>query len=307
MQRWDIVIYNASSIRFPVGTTVPRFGAHMSISGGLYTACERGRRAGCDIIQIFSKNQQQWRARPLTEAEIARFKEAQQSEGVPVVMVHDSYLINLAAPGDELWHKSIDAFREELERCAALGIPYLVTHPGAHVGSGEEAGLQRVADALNQLFDAGTGMGVTVLLETTAGQGSSLGRRFEELARLIELTRQTDRVGVCVDTCHIFAAGYDIRSADAYAVTMAELERVIGLERIRAFHLNDSQKDLGSRVDRHAHIGEGRIGIEGFRALVNDPRFAGLPMVLETPKDEDLADDVRNLATLRSLVEQIEH
>jgi len=281
---------------------VPRFGAHMSISGGLYTACERGRRAGCDIIQIFSKNQQQWRARPLTGAEIARFKEAQQSEGVPVVMVHDSYLINLAAPGDELWHRSIDAFREELERCAALGIPYLVTHPGAHVGSGEEAGLHRVADALNQLFDAGAGAGVTVLLETTAGQGSSLGRRFEELARLIELTRQAERVGVCVDTCHIFAAGYDIRSAEAYAVTMAELERIIGLERVKAFHLNDSQKDLGSRVDRHAHIGEGRIGIEGFRALVNDPRFAGLPMVLETPKEEDLADDVRNLATLRSLV-----
>ncbi|NWG18914.1 MAG: deoxyribonuclease IV [Chloroflexi bacterium] len=281
---------------------MPRFGAHMSISGGLYTACERGRRAGCDIIQIFSKNQQQWRARPLTGAEIARFKEAQQSEGVPVVMVHDSYLINLAAPGDELWHRSIDAFREELERCAALGIPYLVTHPGAHVGSGEEAGLHRVADALNQLFDAGAGAGVTVLLETTAGQGSSLGRRFEELARLIELTRQAERVGVCVDTCHIFAAGYDIRSAEAYAVTMAELERIIGLERVKAFHLNDSQKDLGSRVDRHAHIGEGRIGIEGFRALVNDPRFAGLPMVLETPKEEDLADDVRNLATLRSLV-----
>ncbi len=281
---------------------MPRFGAHMSISGGLYTACERGRRAGCDIIQIFSKNQQQWRARPLTGAEIARFKEAQQSEGVPVVMVHDSYLINLAAPGDELWHRSIDAFREELERCAALGIPYLVTHPGAHVGSGEEAGLHRVADALNQLFDAGAGAGVTVLLETTAGQGSSLGRRFEELARLIELTRQAERVGVCVDTCHIFAAGYDIRSAEAYAVTMAELERIIGLERVKAFHLNDSQKDLGSRVDRHAHIGEGRIGIEGFRALVNDQRFAGLPMVLETPKEEDLADDVRNLATLRSLV-----
>ncbi len=281
---------------------MPRFGAHMSISGGLYTACERGRRAGCDIIQIFSKNQQQWRARPLTGAEIARFKEAQQSEGVPVVMVHDSYLINLAAPGDELWYRSIDAFREELERCAALGIPYLVTHPGAHVGSGEEAGLHRVADALNQLFDAGAGAGVTVLLETTAGQGSSLGRRFEELARLIELTRQAERVGVCVDTCHIFAAGYDIRSAEAYAVTMAELERIIGLERVKAFHLNDSQKDLGSRVDRHAHIGEGRIGIEGFRALVNDQRFAGLPMVLETPKEEDLADDVRNLATLRSLV-----
>lgn len=277
------------------------FGAHMSISGGLYTACERGRRAGCDVVQIFSKNQQQWRAKPLTDAEIARFKEAQQSESVPAVMVHDSYLINLAAPGDELWQKSIAAFREELDRCAALGIPYLVTHPGAHVGSGEDAGLERVAAALNLLLAEGAGANVTVLLETTAGQGSSLGRRFEELARLIELTNRSERIAVCVDTCHIFAAGYDIRTPEAYAATMAEMERVLGIDRVKAFHVNDSQKDLGSRVDRHAHIGEGFIGIEGFRALVNDPRFAGLPMVLETPKEEDLADDVRNLATLRGL------
>lgn len=280
-----------------------QFGAHMSISGGLYTACERGRRAGCDVVQIFSKNQQQWRAKPLADAEIARFKEAQQSEGVPAVMVHDSYLINLAAPGDELWHKSINAFREELERCAALGIPYLVTHPGAHVGSGEDAGLERVGAALNLLLDEGAGAGVTVLLETTAGQGSSLGRRFEELARLIELTKHSERICVCVDTCHIFAAGYDIRTAEAYAATMAELERTIGSERVKAFHVNDSQKDLGSRVDRHAHIGEGMIGLEGFRSLVNDSRFAGLPMVLETPKEEDLADDIRNLATLRGLID----
>ena len=285
-----------------------RFGAHMSISGGLHTACERGRRAGCDVAQIFSKNQQQWRARPLTDEEIARFKEAQVTEGVPVVMVHDSYLINLAAPGDELWHKSIAAFREELERCALLGIPCLVTHPGAHVGSGEDAGLRRVAAALDLVFETGVGRDVIVLLETTAGQGSSLGRRFEELARIIEYSRHPERLGVCVDTCHIFAAGYDIRTPEAYAATIEELDRVIGIARVKAFHLNDSQKELGSRVDRHTHIGEGCIGLEGFRALVNDERFAGLPMVLETPKGDDLADDVRNLATLRSLCNgQSEH
>ncbi len=279
-----------------------RFGAHMSISGGVYTACERGRRAGCDVVQIFSKNQQQWRARPLTDSEIAHFKEAQITEGVPVVLVHDSYLINLAAPGDDLWHKSLAAFHEELERCAQLGVPYLVTHPGAHVGSGEEAGLRRVVEALDRVFEANAGAGVTVLLETTAGQGSSLGRRFEELARIIEYSRYPDRLGVCVDTCHIFAAGYDIRTPEQYAATIEELDRVIGISRVKAFHLNDSQKDLGSRVDRHTHIGEGCIGLEGFRALVNDDRFADLPMVLETPKGDDLADDMRNLATLRRLL-----
>lgn len=283
-----------------------RFGAHMSISGGLYTACERGRRAGCDVVQIFSKNQQQWRARPLTDEDIARFKEAQVVEGVPVVMVHDSYLINLAAPGDELWHKSLDAFQEELERCALLGVPYLVTHPGAHVGSGEEAGLRRVADALDRVFESGVGTDVIVLLETTAGQGSSLGRRFEELARIIEYSRYPERLGVCVDTCHIFAAGYDIRTPERYAVTIEELDRVIGIARVKAFHLNDSQKDLGSRVDRHTHIGEGCIGLEGFRALVNDERFADLPMVLETPKGDDLADDIRNLKTLRNLSAEVD-
>jgi deoxyribonuclease-4 len=280
-----------------------KFGAHMSISGGLHKAFGHGERAGCDTIQIFSKNQQQWRGKPLLDQDIALFQAEQQRTGFGPLIVHDSYLINLASPNDELWEKSIAAFGDELERCAALGIPYLVTHPGAHTGSGEEAGLRREAEALNRLFEAGTGGDTLVLLETTAGQGSCLGHRFEHLATLIELVGQEKRIGVCVDTCHILAAGYDIRTPDACAATFDEFDRVIGIERIKAFHLNDSQKDLGSRVDRHSHIGEGYVGLEGFRAIVNDPRFAQIPMILETPKGEDLAEDIENLAKLRGLLQ----
>jgi deoxyribonuclease-4 len=280
-----------------------KFGAHMSISGGLHKAFGHGERAGCDTVQIFSKNQQQWRGKPLTEQDIAQFKAEQQRTGFGPIIVHDSYLINLASPKDELWEKSIAAFADELERCSALGIPYLVTHPGAHTGSGEEAGLRREAEALNRLFDAGVGGDVQVLLETTAGQGSCLGHRFEHLAQLIELAHRPERLGVCVDTCHILAAGYDIRTPEACAATFDEFDRVIGLGRLKAFHLNDSQKDLGSRVDRHTHIGQGCVGLEGFRAIVNDPHFADLPMILETPKGDDLAEDIENLGKLRSLLQ----
>jgi deoxyribonuclease-4 len=279
-----------------------KFGAHMSISGGLHKAFGHGERAGCDTIQIFSKNQQQWRGKPLNEQDIAQFKAEQQRSGFGPLVVHDSYLINLASPNDELWEKSIAAFADELERCAALGIPYLVTHPGAHTGSGEDVGLEREAAALNRLFERGAGGDVTVLLETTAGQGSCLGYRFEHLARLIELVDRDERLGVCVDTCHILAAGYDIRTPEAYATTFDEFGRLVGIDRIKVFHLNDSQKDLGSRVDRHTHIGEGCVGLEGFRSVVNDPRFADLPMILETPKGEDLAEDIANLAKLRGLI-----
>jgi deoxyribonuclease IV len=279
-----------------------KFGAHMSISGGLHKAFGHGERAGCDTVQIFSKNQQQWRGKPLTEQDIALFQAEQLRTGFEPLIVHDSYLINLASPKDELWEKSIAAFADELERCAALGIPYLVTHPGAHVGSGEEAGLRREADALNRLFDAGTGAPTMVLLETTAGQGTCLGHRFEHLATLIELVGQNDRIGICVDTCHLLAAGYDIRTPEACAATFEEFDRVLGIERIKAFHLNDSQKDLGSRVDRHTHIGDGCVGLDGFRAIVNDPRFAQIPMILETPKGDDLAEDIENLAKLRGLL-----
>lgn len=279
-----------------------KFGAHMSISGGLYKAFGHGERAGCDTIQLFSKNQQQWRAKPLLDDEIDRFKAEHARTGYGPLVVHDSYLINLASPNDELWEKSIAAFAEELDRCHQLGIPYLVTHPGAHTGSGEQAGLLRETEALNRLFAEGIGGDVMVLLENTAGQGTCLGSRFEHLATLIAGSNHQERLGVCIDTCHTLAAGYDVRNAETCAATFAEFDRVVGLDRIKVFHINDSQKDLGSRVDRHAHIGEGYVGMAGFHAIVNDRRFADIPMLLETPKGEDLAEDIENLARLRSLV-----
>jgi deoxyribonuclease IV len=278
------------------------FGAHMSISGGVSKAFARGASVSCEAMQIFSKNERQWNAKPILPEEVAAFKAEQARTGIGPVIVHDSYLINLAAPADELWEKSIAAFSHELERCDLLGIPYIVTHPGAHTGSGEETGLAREAVALNRIFEAGVGGSTMVLLETTAGQGSALGNRFEHLARLFELVPHHERMAVCVDTCHIFAAGYDIRDAASYQATFAEFDRIVGLNRIKCFHLNDSQKDLGSRVDRHSHIGQGCIGLEGFRLLVNDPRFADLPMIIETPKGDDMAEDVQNLSLLRSLV-----
>ena len=279
------------------------FGAHMSISGGVAKSFARGESIGIEVMQIFAKNANQWKAKPYADADIAAYKAEALRSGIAPVMVHDSYLINMAAPADELWEKSLAAFADELERCNALGIPYLVTHPGAHTGSGEEAGIARQIAALNRLFDEGVGGTTTVLLETTAGQGTVLGWRFEQLARIMEGVRQPERVAVCVDTCHILAAGYDIRTPEGYAATFDEFERLIGLDRIKAFHLNDSLKDLGSRVDRHTHIGEGFVGLEAFRLLVNDSRFASLPMVIETPKGEDMAEDVQNLTLLRSLVE----
>lgn len=278
------------------------FGAHMSIGGGVSKAFARGEQVGCEAMQIFSKSDRQWVAKPIPPEEVALFRAEQARTGIGPVVVHDSYLINLAAPADELWEKSIAAFAEELQRCELLNIGFIVTHPGAHTGSGEEAGLRREADALNRLFEAGVGGDTVVLLETTAGQGTTLGNRFEHLAQLFELVPHPKRLGVCVDTCHLFAAGYDLRTPETYAATVAEFDRLIGVSQIRCFHLNDSQKDLGSRVDRHSHIGQGFIGLEGFRLLVNDPRFHQLPMIIETPKGDDMAEDIENLTLLRSLV-----
>ncbi len=277
------------------------FGAHMSISGGIATAFARGEQVQCETIQIFTKSERQWQAKPLNDEDMAAYRAEQQRTGIRPVVVHDSYLINLASPKDDLWERSLAAFSEELERCHALGIPYLVTHPGAHTGSGEAVGLLREAEALNRLLGAGVGGEVMILLETTAGQGSALGWRFEHLARLLELVPDNQRIGICVDTCHIFTAGYDIRTTETYTHTFAEFERLIGTERIKVFHLNDTDKELGSKVDRHAHIGQGQIGVEAFRMLVNDPRFRHLPMIIETPKDKDMREDVENLTLLRSL------
>lgn len=278
-----------------------QFGAHMSIGGGVAHAFARGESIQLEAMQIFLKSERQWKAKALTEEDVAAYQAEQQRTGIHPVIVHDSYLINMASPKDDLWEKSIAAFAEELERCHRLNIPYIVTHPGAHTGSGEETGLLREAEALNRLLNEGVGGDTMILLETTAGQGSALGWRFEHLARLIELVQHEERLGVCVDTCHIFTAGYDIRTPEAYAATMQAFDAIIGLERIKAFHLNDTDKAFGSRRDHHAHIGQGNIGLEAFRQIVNDPHFAHLPMIIETPKGKELTEDVENLALLRSL------
>lgn len=303
------IMTNETHAARPQQTALPctalNLGAHMSVSGGLHLAFERAAAAGCTTVQIFTKSERQWNAKPITDDAVEQFQTEQQRTGIGPV-VHDSYLINLASPKDDLWHKSSAAFAHELERCEQLAIPYLVTHPGAHTGAGVESGLQREADALNRLFAAGVGGTTMVLLETTAGQGTTLGGRFEELAWLLEHTAFPERIGVCVDTCHIFAAGYDFRTAEGYAAVFDELTSLVGLERIKAFHLNDSKGTLGGHLDRHAAIGDGEIGLNGFRLLVNDVRFVGLPMLLETPKSDDETEDRRNLATLCSLREDVD-
>jgi deoxyribonuclease IV len=276
-------------------------GAHMSIAGGMHKAFERGKHVRCATIQIFLKNSNQWDAKPLTEQDRFLFKEAQKRSGIEPVLAHDSYLINLASPDAALYQKSLTAFVEEMKRANFLGVPCLVLHPGAHVGSGLESGIARVAKALKQALVL-VEPPVSILLENIAGQGTGIGYRFEQLAAILERIRNTDRVGICLDTCHAFAAGYDIRTEEGYEATIREFDRLIGIEKILAFHVNDSKKDLGSRVDRHFHIGKGSIGLDGFRFLVNDKRFIRIPKILETPKDSGFRMDMRNLATLRSLM-----
>jgi len=262
---------------------------------------EHGQTAGCDVVQLFSKSERQWVGKQITDDDVARFTEARERTGVVPVMIHDSYLINLSSPDDALWHKSTDALRDELNRARQLGVPYVNTHPGSHVGQGVEAGLARMIAALDRLGAQGAYEGVAVLLETTAGQGTNLGSRFEEIGYLIAHTQYPDAFGVCLDTCHVFAAGYDLRTPETYAATMATFDEHIGLDRLKALHLNDALQPLGDHKDRHAAIGEGHIGLEGFRNVVTDPRLAGLPMVLETPKSTDLHEDIENLTRLRAL------
>ena len=280
---------------------MPRLGAHMSVAGGLHLAFERFQKAGCEALQIFTRNQRQWRAAPVTDEEATLFKTALNAAGNPPVASHDSYLINLASGKPETVDKSMAALADELVRCEALAIPYLVMHPGSHLGDGVDVGIERFVKHLDTVLAASSAESVRVLLETTAGQGTNLGSRFEELAAMIEKSQHPDRLGVCFDTCHAFAAGYDFRSPQGYETVFAELDRLIGLERLKFFHLNDSVKGLGSHVDRHTHIGQGEIGLEAFRLLMNDPRFTSHPMTLETPKGDDLAEDIENLSVLRSL------
>jgi deoxyribonuclease-4 len=279
-------------------------GAHMSIAGGIDLAPLRGQEVGCRTMQLFTKSSNQWRARPLPHEEIERYRANLRATGIAPAVAHDSYLINLASTDAELHRKSMAAFLEELERAEALGIPYLVTHPGAHVGAGEEAGLRQVAKSVRELLKRTKDYQVQVIIETAAGQGTSLGHRFEQIAALLDQIGLPERTGVCLDTCHVFAAGYDIRTPEGYADVIGAFDTVVGVQQLKVIHLNDSKKELGCRVDRHEHIGKGNIGLEAFRCLLADPRLKGIPMILETPKDDDfLLSDRRNLDTLRRLAD----
>lgn len=281
---------------------MPLLGAHMSISGGLHLAFGRLQEVGGEALQIFSKNERQWNAPEIAAQEVQLFTDRWRDAGSLPAAIHDSYLINLAASDPLKLEKSVIAFAEELSRAELLRIPFLITHPGSHLGLGVETGLQRLVENLDRALEISETASAMVLIETTAGQGTNLGSSFEEIAFILGESSHRERFGVCFDTCHAFAAGYDLRNEKAYRETFLEFDEVIGLEHLKFFHLNDSKKGLGSRVDRHEHIGEGCIGLDGFRLLLNDPRFQKHPMVLETPKGKDLENDRKNLHVLRSLI-----
>ncbi|TAK59792.1 MAG: deoxyribonuclease IV [Bacteroidetes bacterium] len=279
----------------------PLIGAHESIAGGIYKAFERGESVGCRTLQVFTKNNTQWRAKPLTGEDITNYKTSQLESNISPVVAHSCYLINLCASNKETLRKSREAFIDELKRCEMLGIPYLNFHPGSHGGKGEEEGIKGIIESLNIAHEQTKGVRVSSILETTAGQGSAIGYRFEHLKKIIEGVDEPERMAVCIDTCHVFAAGYDISTDEGYEATITLFDEIIGLNRLVAFHANDSKKLLGSRVDRHEHIGKGAIGEAGFRCLMRDTRFVTIPKILETPKGEDLEEDRMNLETLRKL------
>jgi deoxyribonuclease-4 len=279
-------------------------GAHMSISGGLHLAIDRAVAAGCGVLQIFTRNSNQWKGKPVGEADAALFREKFTVSGLHEIISHDIYLINLAAPPGETRDKSLAAFRDELETCARLEIKKVVMHPGSHLTDSPDVGLTRVIEAFDQLFDEVPQFEGKVLIETTAGQGTNLGRTFEELATIMNGSKFPQKFGVCFDTCHTFAAGYDTATAEGYADTMEQFDRLIGLEQLQCFHFNDSKKGLGSRVDRHEHIGQGTLGLNPFRFILNDPRFTRIPKILETPKGDNEDMDAVNLEILRGLVGQ---
>jgi deoxyribonuclease-4 len=276
-------------------------GAHVSIAGGLHNAPHNGKAGTCEVVQIFTRARNPWGTRRILPREVEKFRQAQEETKVRVVCAHDSYLINLASPDKALFRKSWVALLEETRRCDLLGIPLLVAHPGSHVGSGEARGLARIAEAVNRVLDRSADGKVTICLETTAGQGTSLGHRFEHLAHILDRVENGDRMDVCLDTCHIFAAGYPIETRKGYRETMKAFDDLLGLARIRVIHMNDSKRGSGSRVDRHEHIGRGRIGKDPFGFFLNDRRLSRVPKILETPKASPL-DDRLNLKRLRSLV-----
>ena len=278
-------------------------GAHLSIAGGVDKAFDRAEKLACTSFQIFTKSNRQWKARELTSDEIERYHQRQAETGIEPVICHASYLINIGASDEKVWQKSVEALVVELERCELLKIPHLVLHPGAHMGEGVEIGIDQVVKALDMVHERLPGYKVKIALEITAGQGSALGSKFSEIGQMIESTRESGRLAVCFDTCHALAAGYEFRDGTSYKNMIDEFDSVIGLNRLKVIHMNDSVQDVGSRVDRHAHIGQGCIGLEPFGYFLNDSRFEKVPFLLETPKDDDPADDEQNLDKLRELVE----
>jgi deoxyribonuclease-4 len=288
-------------IRVPLFKNNPPLGAHTSIAGGVFNAIYSGAEIACEVVQIFSKNQMQWRGKPLSSEEVDKFQRAIAETGIIPMVVHDSYLINLAGPNKFIYRKSLEALADELQRCETLQIPYLVMHPGSHLGQGEQRGLAQLADALGQCYEKAGVANTTVLLETTAGQGSNLGYTFEQLKYLMAHSSLKERIGVCLDTCHIFAAGYDLRNKKVWESSKQKFDQIIGLENLKIIHANDSKKELGSRVDRHARIGQGKIGLKGFSLLIKDPDLQKIPFILEIPGGEEayredllLLRDMRN-------------
>jgi deoxyribonuclease IV len=292
----------SGAARFGFDSDHDLLGAHVSTQGGVTTIFDRGREIGATALAFFSKNNNRWHAKPLSPDEIARFSALWKAGGAAPLVVHSAYLINLAATSEAILERSIAGMADELGRAEALGAHAVVLHPGAHMGAGSAAGIDRIARSLDRVHQMLPGLEVVTLLETSAGQGSCLGCTFEELGAMIRLIDDPGRVGICVDTCHIFAAGYDIRTEEGWNRTIDELDMHVGIDRVAAFHLNDSKRELGSRVDRHQHIGEGEIGLDAFAHILNDPRFAGIPKLLETPKTVPVASDVENLRRLRSLL-----
>ncbi|MFC1479269.1 deoxyribonuclease IV [Planctomycetota bacterium] len=274
-------------------------GAHISTAGGIGKSPEKAQTIGADAIQVFSKNQKQWKAKPLQEQDILLFNENMTKFNIKCSAVHDSYLINLATSDSANQKKSRSAFLDEVIRADLLAIPLLIFHPGSHVGAGEAEGVNLAGLALRETLDNTSGSGVMLLIETTAGQGTSVGYTFQQIRDMIDKGGSGERLGVCYDTAHTFAAGYDIRDRESYQETFESFNRIIGVDRLKAFHLNDSKKEFNSRVDRHDHIGEGYIGREGFKLLLNDPRFKTIPGFLETPGGEKYYK--KNLSILRSL------
>jgi len=281
----------------------PLLGAHFSISKGLHNAIYEAEKYGCSALQIFTKITTSWKERTLTKEEINRFDKAREQTGITFIASHTSYLINLATPERKKHAMSCHALKQELIRSSTLDIPFVVLHPGAHLGKGKEKGIEKVALSINEIFAQTPDIQTRLLLETTAGQGSGLGYTFEQLASILDKIENQNRIGVCLDTSHVFAAGYDIRTPESYRKATDAFDKIIGFENLYVIHLNDSKKELGSRVDRHEHIGKGYIGIEAFELLMNDMRFGGVPKIIETPKQKDKPDmDKMNLNRLKSLV-----